>query len=1444
MGDRDELLAGLRGLIDTVVQRQDGTVLYTPAAERAAAALAAATDPAADPEAAYVLGWFHWLRFETSDEEDERAELVEGVRLLAPVYDAAPETMPDLLHLILKGGPRDGVTGEAALELGLAVTLAYEHGRHFPLLNRAVTLFRSAVAGPFENPLDRAMALNNLGHALRMLHEQGAGDGELDEAVAVTRQAVAVTGHPEHVMFRSNLGVALLLLHFRDKDVAHLEEAVALARAAVAAAPPEDPNLTRYRNNLGVALHTLADERDDPRVGEEGLALTRAVLEVLPDGPARLAQLHILSMALRTQYERVREAGLLDDAVAAARAAVAGTPEGNPARPERLDKLVVCLILLFQRTGDLTVLAEAVTAARSAARAPVAPQRPRYQANLTECLRLTAEHSIDPAAAHEAVAAARAALAAGSDDVVTHKNRVGALGTALHTLYLYTSDLDHLTEAVARAREALAALPAGDPDRLRELSNLGFGLRTLYEAVGSDELLDEAIEVTRRALAAMPRSHRMRPGVLTNLASILIRKHERVDSVTHAHEAVALARDAVAATPPGHPDRPSWQNNLVLALYDIGTRLGLPDRLREAIAVCHEALSALPERHPRRSVLLNNLANSQVALFELTGDLALLRESAATARAAVDATPEGHPHRGMHLNGLGRILQHLTWNTGDSAPLAEAIAACRAAVAAAPPGPMRQMFLGNLGAALDLAFRRQGRREDIAEAVEICRATVAALASDHPLRVVHLHSLTTALLAHALLGDGGPDGVDEAVDCSREALAGRPADHPDRVRALADLAHALRARHLVRDDPAPLAEAVAVTREAVRLLPPGAPVRPGLLHDHAVTLHLLHEQTGDAALVPEILAASREAAADSSAPITVRVAAYRRTAVLLGQARGSGGQGNTIAAGNGRPRADADDPVAEALAAVEAAVALLPQLGLNGLDLGDQGHQIGEAGSLASAAAAAALDAGLPGRAVELLEQSRGVLTADSATDGGAEGDRLRATVPELADLFEEVRSRREALNRPVPPPTDTPQPYDVRAAARREAQTEWEAVLARIRSLDGFAGFLAPPSAARLTAESAEGTVVYVSAAPTRCDALVLTGDPAEPVRVVPLGITERDVLARIRTLGGAIDRAADRDVGLDDRQTAQHDILGVLDWLWDTVGEPVLTALGRTGPPAPGEPWPRVWWCPVGLMAYLPLHAAGHHADLAAAPEAPRAVEPAEPDTAPPRTVLDRVVSSYTATVRGLARARRHRRRGAAAPAARPAVVAVPEAPGVVGLPGALAEADLLAGLLPGADVLPHPTRASVLAALPGHPVAHFACHGAPHRIDPWRGRLILHDHDTDPLTVADIGALRLDGGLAFLSACNTTLAPSRLADEALHITGAFQLAGYPHVVGTLWPVSDRAAHQLAADFYTRLTGSGATPPDPLRSADSLHHATRGLRARYPRTPTLWAAHTHTGA
>ena len=534
----------------------------------------------------------------------------------------------------------------------------------------------------------------------------------------------------------------------------------------------------------------------------------------------------------------------------------------------------------------------------------------------------------------------------------------------------------------------------------------------------------------------------------------------------------------------------------------------------------------------------------------------------------------------------------------------------------------------------------------------------------------------------------------------------------------------------------------------------------------------------------------------------------------------------------------------EAVAGFAAGAELLGLVAPRSLTRGDQEHLLEELGGLGADAAACCVHAGLADRAVELFEQGRGVLLGQ-ALDTRTDLTALAEQHPGLAARFTALRDDLDRAGDPAGPPAALPTGTDGTAegraeAARRDverrraAAAAFDQVIAEIRQLPGFGGFLRPPRVAELLAAAAEGPVVVVTVSRFGSHALILTGggvlDP------VPLpGLTPQTVYDRVAGFVGALEDAWSPAAGAGGRAAAEQQLGDTLGWLWDALAGPVLGRLGITGPPRDGQPWPRLWWCVSGLLSFLPVHAAGHHDTRA---------------DAAPATVIDRVISSYTPTLRALTHARRPGPAtvggGRDRPGAGDRVVAVamPHTPGAADLPGAQAEAAGLQRRFPGRVTVLTGTQAThdtVLAALPAGRWAHFACHGASDLSNPSASCLLLTDHRQRPLTVVDVARLRLDGaGLAFLSACSTARPGGRLADEAIHLASAFQLAGYRHVIATLWPVGDQHAVDLAADIYTTLTTAGEGDV-----AGAVHAAVRRMRRRWGwDTPSVWASHIHAGA
>ncbi|MEI5098338.1 hypothetical protein RB200_06305 [Streptomyces sp. PmtG] len=207
--------------------------------------------------------------------------------------------------------------------------------------------------------------------------------------------------------------------------------------------------------------------------------------------------------------------------------------------------------------------------------------------------------------------------------------------------------------------------------------------------------------------------------------------------------------------------------------------------------------------------------------------------------------------------------------------------------------------------------------------------------------------------------------------------------------------------------------------------------------------------------------------------------------------------------------------------------------------------------SLGRTGCAAAIAAGRTGQALTLLEQGRAVLMAQDL-EARTDVSDLAAVLPQAAARFTALSER--TLRTEVEGEGGGDESARVRE--RHALAEEWRLLLAEIRRHPQGERFLLPSTEQQLCDDAAHGPIVMLNVDPLRCDALVAT---PHGVRHVPLQVTEGNLADRAQEFLTAV--ALDRD-SPHEQQEAREVIFATLEWLWDTVAEPVLDAAGLTAP------------------------------------------------------------------------------------------------------------------------------------------------------------------------------------------------------------------------------------------------------------------------------------------
>lgn len=1062
-----------------------------------------------------------------------------------------------------------------------------------------------------------------------------------------------------------------------------------------------------------------------------------------------------------------------DEIVVLLRQALKEEPEGDPARADLLSSLGHALFDRYQKTGVVDDLDEAIEIARGVINAMPNedPERPSMLNDLG--IRLGERYLRNGVIAdfNEAKQTLRRIADLPPNDGLDRASYLYNLGILLGQKYLRTSNLADLEESILVTRQAVAETPEDHPEWVARVNNLGSRLSDRHSETGAISDLIEATSLARKALEAASEDRLDYPGLLANLGALLGDQFSETGVTAKLDDAIQYMRKAVYVVPSGHPRQAMLLSNLgnLLGKRYVGT--GRVGDLEESIQVLRQAVSIMPDDDPGQAAYLNNLGLQLGDRYLRMGTVSDLDEAIRYLQQAVETTTEEHLYWPTHVNNLGVLLGDRYLRTGAMADLDEAIRILRQAIDATPKSRITcAALLTNLGIQLSSRYSRTKDEADLEAAIQATRRGLDSTSEDHPNRMVQLDILAI-LLGRKYSETRALTDLEEAIQVARKVVNIVPQDHQYRAGVLNNLGDELGNLYKRTKDIADLEEALKHLRDAVKIMPQDYPDQSAVLGNLGDQLNIRYTKLGEMK--------DRQDA----------IAYYQR-----GLNHASSYTLSRIHAGRGLLRCAPDWQ--QAYAAAKLTVGLVHRLSSRSLQNSDRQYALGQVVGLASDAAAVALQAGQTAVvALSLLEQGRGVL-GTSIEEIRTDVSDLRGRDRELAKQFVRLRDELET------PATKSPQilggdlkmSWQARASRRYEAGKEFDELVAKIRTLSGFEDFLLPPSETEIKAAARPGPIVVVNVSRYRCDALLVE---QHQIRALPLTQLSFDEVE---------DKAPKSDLESQEVLGSQE----VLEWLWDMVTEPILEALGFTGPPPSENSWPHVWWIATGPLSKFPLHAAGYHS-----------VGSAE-------TVLDRVMSSYASSIKPIIHGRRRRLQPSTSTQA--LLVAMEHTPGNDVLPFATNEVAMLRHLC-GSMLLnpvePGRRKQVVTSHLQHCRIFHFAGHGATDSYDASNSRLILEDGALRVAELLEMNLLERSPFLAYLSACGTgRIKDDRSVDESIHLMAAFQLAGFRHVVGTLWEVKDELCVDMARITYEGMRDGAMTDESVCCG---LHHACRTLRDQF---------------
>ncbi|KAF5612368.1 30S ribosomal S17P protein [Fusarium subglutinans] len=838
-----------------------------------------------------------------------------------------------------------------------------------------------------------------------------------------------------------------------------------------------------------------------------------------------------------------------------------------------------------------------------------------------------------------------------------------------------------------------------------------------------------------------------------------------------------------------------------------GANVSLMDKLDSFIDMAREVVEIAPPDDPDRIIWLHELGNTLSRRFTVAGVLADLEDSIKVGQEAIDAAPNDYIHRGALLDSLGVHLAIRFAKIGSLSDLEQAIQVTRQAIdVAADSDDDRAFRLTHLANHLGERYERTGSSIDLEEAIEVAQSAVDLTPLDDFKRPGRLNTLANQL--HERYARTGILGeLNKVIDICRGITKVTAEGSSDHGLFKSNLSGHLGDRYLRTGDTKDLDEAIQLAQEALTTLPSGHADIPSLSSNLSIWLakrYIRYRETTD---VEEAIKMGHQSitVAQPGNPSLAQYMSnladcYWNRHTLTNCMDDFEAAVNFYRSALDHLNSNIQTRIAvgkflfetfahaskwqHALDASQAAFDLLPQLTPRSLGFVDKQRMLGRIVDLACDTAAVALHAGKePFFALSVLEKGRGVLAAAI--------EQIRVDVLDLEQSHPDLAGRFLELGQVLDAPIQSGDSVSAQVIANRrgEASEELEHLIGEIRKHPGFSDFLEPPNEDDYRAAASSGPVVVINLSKFRCDAILVE---QHQIRSLPLP-----------------DLTVDKMNEKESSDSLTSPLM--MEWLWDIAAGPILQELGIQGPP-PDDDWPHIWWVPTGRLSRLPFHAFGHH----------------HPGST--KTVLDRVISSYSSSIQALINGRKLRSDSAQDKAV---LVAMEDTTGQIKLPFVKEEVSAIAKLCKSMNLesrVPEQHKQAVLKELHNCKVFHFAGHGKTDG-NPSQSGLLLTDGILTVSELMDINLRRNAPFLAYLSACGTgQIGGNAFFDESIHLISACQLAGFQHVVGTLWEVSDKSCVEISQTVYESIRDEGFSNRSVCWG---LHKATRQLRDKWLSTP-----------